>query len=287
MDACPHESGGELVRLAAFAAGRRGGNPAGVWIGSELPSDAEMQRIAALVGDSETAFNQRIDDRTWRTRYFSPEAEVPFCGHATIATGVALGQRFGAGSFRLATAAGDVPVDVGALRDGTMRATLTSVQPVHRPLPDGVLDEVLASLRWPASAIDPVTAPGLAYAGAWHVIVPVASRARLATLDYDFERLRRVMSDHDVTTVQLIHREAAGVYSARNPFPVGGVVEDPATGAAAAAFGGYLRDVGLVTPPATITIRQGYDMGCPSHLSVEIPESGGIRVTGTAVPVTP
>ena len=110
----------------------------------------------------------------------------------------------------------------------------------------------------------------------------LASRARLATLDYDFERLRRVMRDHDVTTVQLIHREAAGVYSARNPFPVGGVVEDPATGAAAAAFGGYLRDRGLVTPPTTITIRQGYDMGCPSHLSVTIPASGGIRVTGTA-----
>ena len=48
-----------------------------------------MQRIAAEVGYSETAFAMRDGDR-WRVRYFSPEAEVPFCGHATIALGAAL-----------------------------------------------------------------------------------------------------------------------------------------------------------------------------------------------------
>lgn len=285
MDASTRELAGELVRLAAFAAGRRGGNPAGVWIGDALPPDEEMQRIAGVVGYSETAFIQRIADRTWKTRYFSPRAEVSFCGHATVATGVALGQRFGAGTFRLETTVGGVPVDVGALPDGTMQATLTSVLPEHRPLPAGVVDQVLAALRWPPSAIDPTIAPGLAYAGAWHVIVPVASRARLANLDYDVDRLRQVMQAHDVTTVQLVHRETNGVYNARNPFPVGGVIEDPATGASAAAFGGYLRDLGLVTPPAAILIRQGYDMGCPSHLFVDIPRSGGIRVTGAAVPI--
>jgi PhzF family phenazine biosynthesis protein len=86
-----------------------------------------------------------------------------------------------------------------------------------------------------------------------------------------------------LTTLQLVWRESAGVFHARNPFPVGGVVEDPATGAAAAALGGYLRAAGLVTPPATIVIRQGEAMGRPSRLVVEIPARGGIVVTGTAV----
>jgi PhzF family phenazine biosynthesis protein len=73
------------------------------------------------------------------------------------------------------------------------------------------------------------------------------------------------------------------VFHARNPFPVGGVVEDPATGAAAAALGGYLRALGAVTPPATITIRQGEAMGRASRLEVDIPKTGGIVVRGTAV----
>ena len=55
------------------------------------------------------------------------------------------------------------------------------------------------------------------------------------------------MLEHDLTTVDLVHRTDAHTFSARNPFPVGGVVEDPATGAAAAAFGAYLRELGLVT----------------------------------------
>ncbi len=63
------------------------------------------------------------------------------------------------------------------------------------------------------------------------------------------------------------------------------IVEDPATGAAAAALGGYLRDLGLVVPPAVVTIQQGDDMGRPSLLTVTIPaETGsGIGVTGPAV----
>jgi PhzF family phenazine biosynthesis protein len=63
----------------------------------------------------------------------------------------------------------------------------------------------------------------------------------------------------------------------------GGVVEDPATGAAAGAFGGYLRELRLVSTPSTITIHQGDDLGRPSVLTVQIPTSGGIGVAGTAV----
>jgi len=75
-----------LLRIAAFADADNGGNPAGVMIADTLPDDAEMRRIAAEVGYSETAFAMPVDD-AWRVRYFSPESEVPFCGHATIALG--------------------------------------------------------------------------------------------------------------------------------------------------------------------------------------------------------
>jgi PhzF family phenazine biosynthesis protein len=93
------------------------------------------------------------------------------------------------------------------------------------------------------------------------------------------------MLGEGLTTLQLVWRESPTVFHSRNPFPVGGVVEDPATGAAAAALGGYLRDTRLVTVPTTILIRQGEAMGRPSRLTVEIPAEGGIVVTGTAVPI--
>ena len=126
-------------------------------------------------------------------------------------------------------------------------------------------------------------APARAYAGAWHLILAASTRARLAQLDYDFDALKALMLESDLTTIQLIWREADPLFHSRNPFPVGGVVEDPATGAAAAALGGYLRNAGLIETPTSITIRQGEDMGRPSLLSVDIPARGGIIVSGTAV----
>ncbi|CAM5506110.1 hypothetical protein SVIOM74S_04612 [Streptomyces violarus] len=117
-------------------------------------------------------------------------------------------------------------------------------------------------------------------------MLAAASRARLADLDYDFDALAEVMRRYGWTTVDLVWRESAERYHARNPFPVGGVVEDPATGAAAAAFGGYLRELGLVTRPGTIAIRQGEDMGRTSELLIEA--SRAIRAPGSlgqAVPL--
>lgn len=60
-------------------------------------------------------------------------------------------------------------------------------------------------------------------------------------------------------------------------------MEDPATGAAAAALGGSLRDSGLVTAPASLVVHQGVAMGRPSRIDVRVPAQGGIGVTGTAV----
>ena len=102
-------------------------------------------------------------------------------------------------------------------------------------------------------------------------------------MDYDFDRLKARMLAEDLTTIQIVWREAPDVFHSRNPFPVGGVVEDPATGAAAAALGGYLRDAGLLKAPAWFVIRQGEAMGRPSRLEVEVPREGGIVVSGTAV----
>jgi PhzF family phenazine biosynthesis protein len=246
-----------------------------------------MQRIAAEVGFSETAFlapdgTGRPDAH--RVRYFSPAAEVPFCGHATIASGVALAERSTAEQFLLTTNDGLVTMDVARGSDGHPRATLTSVEPRVRLAEPELLAAALDALGWTSDEVDPALPPAVGYAGASHLIIAAAAYERLRDLDYDFDRLRSIMLGADLTTVQLVWREAADRFRARDPFPVGNVVEDPATGAAAAALGAYLRWRGELVPPARFTITQGVEMGRPSHIEVDVPDAdGGIRVSGTAV----
>ena len=273
---------GSLYRLSAFTTDPAGGNPAGVWVGDELPRADEMQRIAAGVGYSETAFVAPSRGSRRTVRYYSPEAEVPFCGHATVAAGVQLGRLDGPGDYSFATAAGDVEVAVREA-DGFAEATLTSVEPRHRAAPPDLLTGALSALGWQRDELDQAIPPAVVFAGAWHLVLAAGTAERLARLDYNFAALKALMLAADLTTLQLVWREAAGVFHARNPFPVGGVVEDPATGAAAAALGGYLRDAGLVAAPAILSIRQGEVMGRPSRLTVRIPERGGISVSGNAV----
>lgn len=274
----------QLYRLAAFSTDPTKGNPAGVWIGDALPDNKTMQSIAAEVGYSETAFIAPASGVIRTIRYYSPLVEINFCGHATIASAVMLGRLSGIGTYQLDTLVGRVPVKVHSV-DGQIQAALTSVEPAHKPITEQLVEEVLALLQWPSDALDLTIPPALAYGGVWHLILAVNSQYRLSQLDYDFEKLKSWMSREGVTTLQLIFRESDGLFHSRNPFPVGGVVEDPATGAAAAALGGYLRDAKLMDLPGKFLIKQGETMGRLSLLQVEVPEQGGVIVAGTAVEI--
>ncbi|MFD8979711.1 PhzF family phenazine biosynthesis protein [Streptomyces sp. NPDC059564] len=277
----------DLLRYVAFSTDPLGGNPAGVVLDATGIDEPTMAATAAEVGYSETAFVVPRQDGALDIRYFSPQTEVPFCGHATIATAVAHARRHGVGRLLLHTQAGPVPVTTSAGPDGTVVATLVSVEPRTEAIAGADLDELLAALRWSAADLDPALPPRAAYAGAWHPVIAAASRSRLSDLDYDMAALGDLMARRDWATVALVHRESESVFHARNPFPPGGVVEDPATGAAAAALGGYLRALGLVAVPALLTLHQGVDMGRPSLIRVGVPAdpAAGIEVTGTAVPI--
>ena len=144
----------------------------------------------------------------------------------------------------------------------------------------------LGLLGWRADELDPALPPAVGFAGAKHLILAAADLARLERLDYPFEPLQALMLEHDLTTIQLVWRESPDRFRARDPFPVGGVVEDPATGAAAAALGAYLRSRGEIAPPASFEIVQGVEMGRPSRLTVSIvPGEEGVRVSGNAVTI--
>jgi len=271
-----------LQKLAAFTSNPNGGNPAGVWIGEALPEAIEMQRLAAEVGFSETAFVAPITGSKRTVRYYSPEAEVPFCGHETVATGVALGKQAGIGTYQFETTIGTIPVEVSE-DNGEIKATLTSVEPRFELASKDLLINALSALDWNLNDLDPNIPPARAFGGNWHLVLAVKSKQRLDDLSYNFEVLKKIMLDDDLTTLQLIWRENDELIHSRNPFPVGGVIEDSATGAAAVALGGYLREAQIITVPKDINILQGEIMGRPSQLYLSIPKAGGIKVSGTAV----
>ncbi len=277
----------EILRYSAFTANGRGGNPAGVVLDARGLADADMLAIAADLGYSETAFVIEPLDRSGhaRVRYFAPLQEVPFCGHATIATAAALAERGAPAELTFQTEAGPIGVRTERTADG-ITAELTSVAAgVEEPGP-ALVSDALAALRWSVEDLDPDYPPSVADAGARHLVLVTRTRERLADLNYDFDGLGELMRLENLITLQLVWPESPTRYHSRNPFAGSGVVEDPATGAAAAAFGGYLRQLGKVAADAEFTISQGVDMGAPSELTVRlVPGDPRIRVRGYARPL--
>lgn len=272
----------DVRRIAAFSEADVGGNPAGVLVGDSLPTDTEMQAIAGAVGYSETAFAAPEGDH-WRVRYFAPQSEVDFCGHATIALGAVLTELNGPGTYALRINAGDITV-AGRLDDaGQSQVELSSPPTRSGPVDAALLEQALALFGLHGDDLDPQIPPAIANAGNDHLVLALRQRARLAAMAYDLDPGRHLMEEHGLTTINLIWAEAPRQFHSRNAFAIGGVSEDPATGAAAAALAGYLRDLGW-PHGGSIDITQGADMGMPSKLKVTIPDEPGspVRVSGSS-----
>jgi PhzF family phenazine biosynthesis protein len=267
-------------RIAAFTNGAHGGNPAGVVLCEVLPDAGTMQAMAAEVGYSETVFAVRVESG-WRVRYFAPEVEVDFCGHATIALGAALAQREGSGTFVLQLNRTEITVD-GYQSAAGWGASFRSPPTHSRHAPAAVVDEALALFGLTHGDLDERMPPAMANAGADYFILALRDRGVLNAMRYELEQGRDLARREGIVTFSLLYAETPQLFHARNPFPIGGVYEDPATGAAAAALGGYLRDLGW-PHQGSIVIQQGEDMGVPCCLQVEIAEQPGtpVRVSGT------
>jgi PhzF family phenazine biosynthesis protein len=270
------------LRISAFSDGDRGGNPAGVVIADHLPDPAAMQAIAADLGFSETAFAAPEGD-AWRVRYYAPVGEVAFCGHATIALGAALGAQNGAGRFDLNLR--DDQITVEAMQGaGHWTGALQSPRTWSKPITDDLLHALLDAFALDQSDLNPDLPPTLAFAGVQHAVLTLKDRARLALMAYPFGPMRDLMAMHNLVTVSLLHVTGPRAFASRNAFASGGVIEDPATGAAAAALGGALVDLGWdgLAQGGRFSITQGADMGMPSALSVEVTGQPGasVRVSG-------
>lgn len=271
----------EVLKLSAFSDGDKGGNPAGVVIADRLPAPEEMQTTAADVGFSETAFAAQVGDK-WAVRYFSPETEVPFCGHATIALGAVLALQNGDGIFTLSLREAEISVE--GKRDGDIISAALQSPPTSSHAADSdLVRRSLDLFGYKSEDLDSRIPPAIAKAGAVHLVLALSQRKRLTEMRYDLGAGREFMKASGLVTISWINAQTAQFFHARNAFASGGVLEDPATGAAAAALAGYLRDLGW-PHNGKIDIVQGEDMGMKSLLRAEFSSNAGssVRVSGTA-----
>lgn len=270
-----------IVNIAAFSDGRIGGNPAGVAVLDAWPSSENMQSIAADVGFSETVFAvPQGAEKSWRVRYFSPESEVAFCGHATIALGAELARVYGDGGHQLVLNDANIRVE-GKSDNGQYSAALQSPPTHHELLAENEINQTLKLFGYDRQQLSERISPARIHGGADHYVITLKSRSDLGSMAYDLDQGRIFMRERDLVTIMLVVAESDEVFHVRNAFASGGVLEDPATGAAAAAFAGYLRDTGW-PKRNKLEIIQGEDMGSRSIIFAE-PDAeigGSIRVSG-------
>lgn len=262
------------------------GNPLAVVIDPPPLSDARMARIAAEFHLSETIFLFPDGPGRWATRIFTPVHELPFAGHPTVGSGIALGlaglvgpDSTGAANITLAELAGDVPV-VLRFDDAVVRsATCTAPRaPEHvAEIGPAQVDRIVAALGLTSADLLPALEPGVWSAGVPFTVVPLASidalgRARAdagglaglvaAGLPPEFYLLTPVGSDGDR-------------WRARMFAPGLGIAEDPATGAAACAVAGLLATL-ADDGTSDWLIEQGVEMGRRSCIELGATVRGGV-----------
>ena len=279
-----------------------GGNPLAVLPDSAGLGSEQMQAIAREFNLSETVFVLPPDDpaHTRRLRIFTPVQEVPFAGHPTVGSALVLAAlgalEFAGDTTRIVfeEPAGPVPVTIRAAGGRPAVAQLTAPQPPEaRPAPEAAALAAMLSLA-PADLRTEAGLPAFVSCGFPFLIVELRDAAALGRARLDHARWRDLLADAWSREVYLVTRDPAGLdvdFRVRMFAPAAGIEEDPATGGAAAALGGWLA---LRESPADgrqrHAVAQGIEIGRPSRLEIEVEKHAGriaaVRVGGGAVLVS-
>jgi trans-2,3-dihydro-3-hydroxyanthranilate isomerase len=293
----------KFCTLDVFTDRRFGGNPLAVFADvPELPTEL-MQNIAREFNLSETVFIVKPRDprATRRLRIFTPARELPFAGHPTIGAAQVLveeglaGLSGATGRFLLEEEVGLVPIEVQRREDGAWFVQLTTATlPEEGPAapPVAELSKLLSVAE--SDILQDGDFAQFYSCGVPFLFVPLRARSVLGRVSIDLASSRRIQAAAGASQVFAFsydpERESSDI-RARMFAPEFGIVEDPATGSAAAAFAGYLaRRSRQKKGTLRWTLEQGFEMGRPSIIYLEADIADGavtaVRVGGTAVRVT-
>ncbi len=279
--------------LDVFTTTRFEGNPLAVITDGDGLSDDAMLAVAREMNLSETVFVQKPteDEALARLRIFTTREELKLAGHPVIGTwyllaelGVVPAQEGGVHVLQQ-TGAGVLPVEI-RFKDGRpQRVTMTQKDAAFRP---AKLNKkaLAAALGLSVKDFDPKLEPEYVSTGIFNLMLPLRSRAVLGKIAMNMVELRRVLGKN-ATMAYCFTGGDNGKVSSRGMLPWE-LYEDAATGSAAGALGAYLVKHGKLSPAHTLNILQGEEMGRPSHIEVEVTQSGKKlvpRVSGAAVKV--
>jgi PhzF family phenazine biosynthesis protein len=265
-----NESMVKVYTLNAFTKNDEGGNPAGVCLDAENLSEQEMQSIASKLNYSETAFVQKSKVADFKIRFFSPDIEVPLCGHATIATFCLMAEKnwISKGKYKQETKAGTLEIEVNNRNMIFMRQNLPSYGKIDK-------EKVLDCLNLNEDQLIPELPVEIVSTGFPAIIVPIRSQETVRNLQIDLEKSKR-LSDKKlllhVFTLETINTDSTAF--SRNFLPVTNLGEDPATGTSSGALACYLFRHGLVNGKSVMKFEQGHTMGRPSEIQVQLKTKG-------------
>lgn len=275
--------------IDAFTETKFGGNPAGVVIHEDLSEDF-MQKFAAEVRFSETAFIKKIDDSNFEIRFFTPNSEVDLCGHATVASFKALlDSKYidDNNKYFMKTLAGTLPVYVSDSfimmeqakpnlgKEFEDYQTLSQIFKIDK--------EYIGDSKYNL-------VPQAASTGLWDIMLPLKSKDALYALDPDFKELANYSEINNVGGVHAFTLDTEdGVALCRNFGPLVGIDEEAATGTSNGALTYYLFKNNVINDfDCDYTFLQGHSMGRPSNITTKIinKDNPRIMVGGNAVILT-
>jgi trans-2,3-dihydro-3-hydroxyanthranilate isomerase len=275
------------VTIDVFTDRAFGGNPLAVVLDAGGLSTGQMQAVAREFNYSETTFVLPPADpaHTAEVRIFTPVTELPFAGHPNVGTALVLAARAPTPPDRVVfeEKAGLVSLEIRFSSGAPASAELTAPRLLARGR-DADPAEIAAAVGLTAAEV--ATArhkPTVASVGLAFVFVELASRAALAAVRPDPGRLAALPAAFGSDSVFVYTADAADAecdLHARMFVPFGGVVEDPATGSAAAALVALHASL-VPAPEAEVMLRiaQGEDMGRPSLLAARAVRRGGAVVS--------
>jgi trans-2,3-dihydro-3-hydroxyanthranilate isomerase len=263
-----------------------GGNPVAVFPNAQGLTDFELQQIAREMNLSETVFVLPPTDEAAvvRLRIFTPTQEIPFAGHPVLGTFYVLAQlgliavTDGVTRVMQECNIGLYPVEIHA-RDGQVtRVVMTQPKPLFLGSMDETEDlfHISKALGLPKYQIVDTKAPVMVVStGLPVVIVPVRALTAVRSIEPDSSAIvdmcERFGTNGIMVYTTMTVEDLATVHT-RMFAPAIGILEDPATGSASGAMGAYLVHNGLVEvgPLTEIIIEQGYEIGRPSRILVQV-----------------
>ena len=295
-----------IKHVDAFTTEPFTGNPAGVVLDARGLNEKAMQNIAREINLSETAFilPPTLRSADIQIRWFTPAAEVPLCGHATIAGFHALAEsgmygmrRPGTYHFRLQTRSGILGIMVDKRYSGTMIEFQLPIPEfrVHKKVPLGLLK----ALRIRLSDVQ----KGLPYVSEAYLYLPLKKLSVIKALDPDLSLLdsyTRATKTLGVSIFCLETIEQSSAVHSRFFAPALGIVEDPVTGSANGPLGVYLYQYAIhqdfpipsfLLPDGRMEFiaEQGDDIGRRGRVKVRLRVTGhGVRqvsIAGEAVTI--